>query len=166
MAGGAPARAWAGVDETAVKATYLYKFAPFIEWPASTFASPTSPLHICVLGDDAFAGVLEQAAMGQRLDGRPIMVRRLRTADKPTGCHILYLGAGAAKSSGNLLRVLKGSPILTVSDRGGDGQGAIIQFLVKDGRVRFGVDLAAANANGVTISSKLLSLAVLVKPGA
>ena len=155
--------AQAGATESAVKATYLYKFAPFVEWPTSAFASPSSPFYLCVMADDPFGAVLDQAASGQRVDEHPVAVRRLRGADGAAGCHILYLGA-AAKATNGALRNLRGTPVLTVSDQ--TDPGAIIRFVVKDGRVRFEIDTAAATANGVMISSKLLSLAVAVRTGA
>ncbi len=165
IASGAPAGAQTSATEAAVKATYLYKFAPFVRWPASAFPSTTSPFHLCVLGSDPFAAVLEQAVRGQNLDGRPMVVRRLRSAESGAGCHILYLGATAGRGATDTLRSLKGAPVLTVTDQNRAAQGAIIQFIVRNGRVRFDIDASAAAANGVTISSKLLSLAVSARPG-
>jgi hypothetical protein len=51
--------------------------------------------------------------------------------------------------------------VLTVSDVRGLG---IINFVVKDNRVRFDVDDEAAAQSGLTISSKLLGFALNVKP--
>lgn len=165
-ASGAAGHAQVGATESAVKATYLYKFAPFVEWPASAFPSHSSPFYLCVLGDDPFGAMLDQAVRGQRVDAHPMTVRRLRNVEGGSGCHILYLGDSAAASTADTLRVLKGAPVLTVSDQSRGARGAVIQFIVKNGRVRFDIDTAAANANGVTISSKLLSLALSVRPGA
>lgn len=162
---GSPGKTQVSASESAVKATYLYKFAPFVRWPASAFPSPTSPFHLCVVGNDPFGRVLEQAVSGQRLDGHPMAVRRLRSAESAAGCHILYFGDAASRSSADTLRTLKGAPVLTVSDQSRAVQGAIIQFIVMNGRVRFDIDTSAAAANGVTISSKLLSLAVSARPG-
>ena len=163
-ASGAAGHAQGSASEAAVKATYLYKFAPFVEWPASAFPSQSSPFYLCVLGDDSFGTVLNQAVSGQKVDGRPMAVRRLRSVDAGTGCHILYLGDRADKSATATLKSLKGAPVLTVSDQGRI-QGAVIRFIVKGGRVRFAIDTAAASTNRVTISSKLLSLALSVRPG-
>lgn len=162
---GGPGRAQASASESAVKATYLYKFAPFVRWPASAFPSQSSPFHLCVVGNDPFGTVLEQAVSGQHLDGHPMAVRRLRSTESGAGCHILYLGAAAGRSSADTLRDIKGAPVLTVSDQSKAVHGAVIQFIVKNGRVRFDIDASAAAANGVTISSKLLSLAVSARPG-
>jgi hypothetical protein len=158
----AGARAQDRAMEYAVKATYLYKFAPFVAWPPRAFASPSSPLQVCVLGRDPFGATLDRAVLGQRVDGRPVAVRRLQRVDASSGCHILYLGASPSQTTPEALRAVQGSPTLTVADHGGEPD-AIIRFVVTGNRVRFDINAAAAAANGVTISSKLLSLAMSVR---
>jgi hypothetical protein len=150
--------------EYAVKAAYLYKFAPFVEWPPTAFASASSPFQLCVLGRDPFGTSLDQAVNGQRVDEHRVVVRRLDRVDAASGCHVLYLGASSSQTAAEALRAVRGLPILTVADSGRDG-GAIIKFVVKDNRVRFDIDTAAAAANHVTISSKLLAMAVSVRAG-
>jgi hypothetical protein len=160
------ATAKAATLEYAVKAAYLYKFAPFVEWPASAFASPTSPFNLCVLGEDPFGAALDQAVDGRRVGEHPAVVRRMKRVDAGSGCHILYLGASRAQTTAEALRSVQGAPVLTVADRGPASSGSIIQFVVRDNRVRFDIDAAAAAANRVAISSKLLSLSVSASPGA
>jgi hypothetical protein len=145
--------------EMAVKASYLTKFAPFVQWPPRAFAGPTAPFRICVTGDDAIGGALEQAVRGQRMQDHPITVTRLASLDPAVvaNCQILFLG----KSAGEMLRGVAGQPVLTVTDRSRGG-GGIIQFVMQGSRVRFAVDIAAANSAGIQISSKLLGLAVEV----
>jgi protein-L-isoaspartate O-methyltransferase len=152
--------------EYAVKATFLYKFAAFVDWPADAFASPTSPINLCVALYDPFGSLLDQAAAGQRVGERPIVVRRLTTIDPRSGCHILYIGAGAGvEAVAEALAVVHGTPVLTVTDSERDPRATgVINFLIENNRVRFEIDDGAAAANGLTISSKLLSLAVFVKP--
>src|SRR6185295_16921977 len=64
---GVLAAAGAAEPEYAVKAAYLVKFPFFVEWPASAFASPTAPLVLCVIGDDPFGSLLDEAAGGQEM---------------------------------------------------------------------------------------------------
>ena len=155
-----PALAAPGTLELAVKASYLYKFAPFVQWPPRAFASSTSPFRICVAGDDAISGALDQAVRGQRMQDHPITVARLASLDSSAvaNCQILFLG----KSVTTELRGVAGQPVLTVTDRSRGGSGGIIQFVMQGSRVRFAVDMVAANSAGIQISSKLLGLAVEV----
>ena len=151
--------------EYAVKASYLSKFVSFIEWPAGAFASPGSSLNICVVGDDPFDGALDQAVIGRHIDGRPAAVRRLKRIGPGSGCHVLFVSGSRGQSIAEALHAVQGEPVLTVVDRGPSATGAVIQFEMVDNRVRFDIDVAAANANRIAISSKLLSLANSVGPG-
>ena len=152
-----------GTLADAVKATYLYKFEPFIEWPQTAFTSPTSPFVLCVLGDDAFAAVLENAVRGERVGQRGFTVRRLAGTTDTAGCQVLYVTAGEEAHAAAALDAARGAPVLTVTNAA-DGAKGIINFVLRDNRIRFEIDDAAAARNGLVISSKLLSLAVSVKP--
>ena len=142
--------------EYAVKASYLYKFAPFVQWPAAAFAGPSAPLIICIAGQDPFGHMLEDAVRGQRVNGHPFEVRHVDAARAGMPCHILYAGGGA----GEALQAVANAPVLTVTD--GSQGGGIIQFVTVQGHVRFAINQAAAAGNGIEISSKLLGLAVKV----
>ncbi|HKT54429.1 MAG TPA: YfiR family protein [Caulobacteraceae bacterium] len=156
----APVRAQTSL-ETEVKATFLYKFAPFVEWPASAFEGPTSPLWICIFGPDPFGPVLDRAVAGQTAGGRPIQLRRSGSGDKVGSCQILY-ASGSPAAVSKVLKAAHGQPVLTVTD-GGQPAG-IIDFILNQGRVRFRIDDAEAAQSNLAISSKLLSLALGVKP--
>lgn len=156
LAGGPPSLATAAEPlEAAVKATFLYKFIAFVSWPQSVFTSANSPFRICVAGPDPFGDLLDRAVAGQSAGGRPIELWRRPQFDRGSGCHLLY---GSGPQDG-----LRGEPVLTVSDADapdGPMAGAVITFVLQDDRVRFVIDAAAARDNHLSISSKLMSLAV------
>jgi len=145
--------------EYAVKASYLYKFAPFVQWPPAAFETPTSPLAICIAGPDPFGPALAEAVRGQRVNGHPIIVRRVENVRPGIACQILFVAGGEA---GEALQAVAHEPILTVTDHSRSGLGGMIQFVMVSGRVRFMIDQAAAQESGIAISSKLLGLAVSV----
>lgn len=150
--------------EHAVKATYLYKFAPFVEWPDFSHETASSALDLCVVGDDPFADTLDRAVKGQYLGERAFTVRRLRTAGGNMRCHIMYIAASGPQPVAEALMAVRGTPVLTVTDAAKDPQTmGIINFVIRDDRVRFEIDDRAAAENGIAISSKLLDLAVSVR---
>lgn len=148
--------------ESRVKAAFMVRFGDYVEWPAAAFASPSAQLVVCVVGEDSFGPALDQAAGSQQAQGRPILVRRLKAAKADSGCHIAFMGTGDAAHLGHQLDALRGAPVLTVTDARSGG-GGIVSFVVKDDRVRFEIDDEAAMQNGLTISSKLLALALNVR---
>lgn len=146
---------------SAIKATYLYKFAPFVKWPEGSFGALSSPLAICVLGDDAVGHLVEEAVQDPKISPRPVVVRRLSSIGPGSECHIAYVAPGSEAAVAATLRRLRGVPVLTVTDDARDARTrGIINFVVRDNRVRFEIDLAAAADSRLTISSKLLDLAV------
>jgi hypothetical protein len=151
--------------EYAVKAAFLYKFGSFVEWPATAFASSTSPFQLCIVGDDPFGAALDKAISGQQIAHRPIEARRLKTVRPDSGCHIAYLAASEAQRLAQTVEALRGSSVLTVTDNRPPGVPAgIVNFVIRDDRVRFDIDDEAAALNRLAISSKLLSVALSVKP--
>jgi hypothetical protein len=144
--------------EYAVKATFLYKFFAFVDWPPGALGAAGEPVALCVVGEDPFGGVIDEAGAGQRVGDHPIEVRRMRQASRGSGCRVLYIREGAGQSVAQALAAVAGEPVLTVTDGGGEGA---VQFMLKDGRVRFSIDQGAAN--GLTLSSKLLAVAVAVR---
>ena len=147
----------ADVSDLAVKAAFLPKFARYVTWPRSAPAH-NGQLELCVIGDDPFGTMLSQAASGERVDGRGMVVRHLASAGGASDCAIAFIDGAR---TGETLAALAGQPILTVTDaRSGGPQRGVIHFAIVDGRVRFFIDNAQAQARGLTISSRLLALAI------
>jgi hypothetical protein len=152
---GAPVNAQ--VSDTAVKAAFLPKFARYVTWPPSAPERTSSQVVLCVIGDDPFGAMLNQAAAGQQIDGRPIVVKRLSSVDGASDCAIAFIDGPRTSDT---LAALGRQPILTVTDsRSSSGRG-VIHFAIVDGRVRFFIDNAQAQARGLNISSRLLALAI------
>jgi hypothetical protein len=149
--------------EKAVKATYLYKFGAFVDWPTHAFDS-SDGFYLCVAGDDPFGATLDLAVHGQQVQGRPITVRRIQTAERDSHCHIMFISGSSTQSVAEGIAAVSGTPTLTITDESRDANAkGIIHFVIRDNRVRFEIDDQVAAASGLTISSKVLSLAVSVK---
>ena len=150
--------------EYAVKATYLYKLAPFVDWPPGTFTAADAPFDICVLGPDPFDDFLEKAVGGRKLGTHPFRVLRLNAIAPGDDCQIAFIHYARTEQVRAALRALDGKPVLTVTDaEDADSSGSIVQFVIRGGRVRLEIDNAAAERNHLAISSKLLGLALAVK---
>jgi hypothetical protein len=162
LAWAAPSAAASSALERAVKATYLYKLAPFVTWPASV-AAPGAPLNICVQGTDPFGALLDRAVAGQAVAGRPVTVRRVPRLDAASGCAVAYVAGSPAQSRAQALAAVEHAPVLTVTDEGRGAERGIVNLVLDGGRVRFSIDAGRAAAAGLDISSKLLALAVVVR---
>jgi hypothetical protein len=154
-----------GPTEYQVKAVFLFNFAQFVDWPADAFSGPATPLVIGVLGDDPFGDFLDQTVRHEHLGGRPFQVRRYQSVDEIKTCHILFISRPDGNRPEEILAGLKHRPLLTVSDADGFAQrGGMIRFVTDRSRIRLQLNLEAAAAAHLTISSKLLRVAELVTP--
>jgi hypothetical protein len=158
---GTPARSQP--SEEAVKAAFVPKFARYVQWPAAARPGPREPFRLCVVGTDSFGRLIDDAAASELIEGRSVTVRRLASADGAAACHIAFVRGANEQETARLLAALRGRPVLTVTDaRGGLARG-MIHFTIAGGRVRFFIDEAAAGAHGLSISSRLLALALGVR---
>lgn len=162
LAASAPLSAQA-VTQPALKAAFLLNFAKFAEWPAEL--APSSPLTLCVLDDSAVEEALGQLVNGA-VTGRAVNILHGVRNRPLRGCHVVYIGDPDPARTAATLDELKGAAILTV----GDGDqfprgGGMIGLFVEDGRMRFAINPDAAQRAGVRLSSRLLSLAKIVKDG-
>jgi len=147
------------VTEPALKATFIYNFAKFTEWPAAS-VSAAAPFVICVLGDTAVGEALERMVQGRLLAGHSMAVFDVPPAGPQRECHVLYVSGVTGAQSAQLVTGLRDVPVLTISDvEGFTERGGIAQFFFERGHLRFGVNLVSAKRAGLQLSSKLVALA-------
>ena len=152
------------IDEYQVKAAFLYNFAKFVEWPSQAFRTPTDPITMCVLGHNPVGNALEEVIRGKAIEGRSVVYRQVADAESASSCQILFVASSDVKRFRALCPSLKSSGILTVGEaQGFAADGGVINFKLDSGRVRFEVNVDAAEHEQLHISSKLLSLAQVVK---
>lgn len=149
-----------------IKAAYLYDFAAYIEWPESSFDETGGPLMIGIFGDHRIAGGLESISAERQVGGRPVRVRRIRPGDPLAGLHMLFVADEQIDALPTLIDEARAQSVVVVTESGGAlRRGSVINFLIVDERVRFEISLEAADASGLTVSSRLLAVAERVLPG-
>ena len=149
----------------AVKAAFLVKFQPYVTWPPQAFPAADSPFNLCIVGGAPFGALLDRAAAGHETGGHKIAVLRLPAVQPDSHCQMVYIAAVDAVAVRQIQASVAGTPVLTVTDSVADPAAkGMINFVIADNRVRFEIDAAQAKQAGLEISSKLLSLAVSVRP--
>jgi hypothetical protein len=150
--------------EYQVKAAFVFNFAKFVEWPARSFKSPSDTIYVCVLGDSVFETALTDVIAGKKINERPLAGVRLSDIKEAGRCHILFIGNSEHRNLRGILAATASSAILTVGESDHFAlDGGMIGFRLEDGKVRLEINLPAAEQAQVQISSKLLSLAQIVK---
>jgi hypothetical protein len=156
----------AGFQGSEVEAVFLFNFAQFIEWPAAAFSDPRSSFIIGILGDDPFGRVLDDVVRGEVVDGHALVVERFSRVEDIDVCHILFVGQIEEARYLHTFAALQGRAILTVGEVDGFSvRGGAIRFVTANNRIRLRINVDAAKAAHLTISSKLLRSAEIVRGG-
>lgn len=153
-----PAGSSPDVLEAEIKSVFLYHFGGYVDWPPGTFADENDPLVIGVSGVDV-ASSLREIVRTRTIRNRPVTVVRVREGDDAGRLHILYIADDTdPETAARLFDSVRGGPVLTVTDQAYAGAG-VITFVLERDRVRFDVSLPRAEASGLRVSARLLSVA-------
>jgi hypothetical protein len=154
-------------SEYLIKAGFIYNFAKLVEWPATAFAQPESPIVIGILGDDPFGSTLDRIVADKKINGRGFAVKRLkwtRELKDLRDCNILFVSSSEKEHLDSVVEAMKWLPVLTIGDTPGFARrGGIMNFTLEDNKIRFEVNVEAAKHADLTISSRLLTLARIVQ---
>jgi hypothetical protein len=146
-----------------IKAEFLSNLTEFVNWPSAAYADIDAPLVIGVLGDDSIGSYLDDAVRGKHVRSRRLTVQRFRRLEDVRACQLLFVSRSEGKNLESTLSTLKRTDILTVSDADGfAARGGMIQLASDRGRIRLKINVDAARAAGLVISSKVLRSAEIV----
>jgi hypothetical protein len=153
-------------EEHQIKAAFVYNFSKFVTWPSNSFKSGTDPLRICVINGVEIGEAL-QALARKNSQGRQIQIVSLANAavSEVDKCHLIFLGESTdASLTKKILNAVRKSPILTVGESPAFAhQGGVIGFIISGNKLAFEINPAIAKQSGLEISSKMLSLAKIVR---
>ena len=153
-------------SEHEVKAAFLFHFSQFVDWPEGTFKEANSPIVYCTIGEDPFHGALDASLSGKAVGERALRVQHFKQVEEIRGCQILFIGESEQKRMASLATKLQGNPVLTVGESEHFIQeGGMIGFLLEENKIRFEINLDAAEHAKLKLSSRLLGLAKRVIGG-
>lgn len=145
------------VSEAAVKAGFVYNFMKFTQWPQGR-----ETLRLCTPSEQALEGHLAQLH-GKMVADRQVEVRQNMPSADWTNCDVVFLAEVDAARAASLVRTLSGSPILSIGEGPSFADaGGMIGLYVNDSRMRFEVNLSAAQRAGITLNSQMIKLAAEV----
>ncbi len=149
--------------EYQVKAVYLLNFSKFTRWPESAFNNPTTPIRICILGKNPFED-FEVLIKDKIIKGRNVTVEYFNDFRTTNNCQVLFISKSEQGDQAAILSYTKQYPILTVSDiKNFVMRGGMVQFYMRNRKVRFMVAPDILKEVGITASANLLRVAKIVK---
>jgi hypothetical protein len=158
------AGAQVSAEEYQVKAAFLFHFAQLVDWPPGALSTADSSLNLCIPGDEPHRKELQSAIEGKAVGGRVMHLRPLGHGQDYRGCNVVFLSRDEVRGQTAILKSLHGLPILTVGESTDFlSAGGMICFHLDQDRIRFDINLGAADSSHLSISSRLLLLASVVK---
>ena len=152
--------------EYSLKAAYICNFPEFSVWPEATFATTNSPIILGILGDDPFGPALDKVAGTRSVNGRSFQIRRLKNLASIRECHLLFVSLSESKKLPEIFAALNNAPVLTVSDGERFAErGGMINLRLDGKKVRFEINLGAAEHANLKFKAQLLKLGTIVETG-
>lgn len=152
------AQSEAGELEYQVKASLIFNFIQFIEWPPEFERQSRSTFNICLIGPDHFGESLK-AIQSQLVRGRQVMVRTVENGDI-NECHVMFVSHDTKLDVPPLLQVARQVSALSIGEsREFLDQGGVIRMYIENERVGFDINRSTALESRLNISSKLLRIA-------
>lgn len=155
------------VEESELKAVYLYNFLQFVQWPEPRRGEPADELVIGIVGDTPVRQSLEALQASVSKGGkRPIRIADFgpwREGLDLASCHLIFLAPSERQRFGAILAELAGLPVLTVADvEDFLDAGGMIALTESRGKLRWMINRRPADEAGLRFSAQMLRLAIRV----
>lgn len=149
----------AEIDEQRLMAAFLFNFVKFVSWPDEAFSGPDASIEIAVLGDASFRNLMQQSVGDKIVSGRPLEVTVVGSPYEARSAHLLFMPANQAPRVDQVAS-LRGTHVLTVADAEDFARGGgMVSFVRENNKLRFEINESAAKRAGLSVSSRLLSVA-------
>lgn len=143
---------------------FLYNFTKFVEWPPDRAGGAADPIVLGIFGDSFIEAELAAVVSGRKVNGRELVVKRVVTLLEVTSAHVVFVGAAEESRFADILPAVKGRAVLTVGESSGFlDDGGVVRFFLEAQRLRFEINIPAAQRAHLKISSQLQKLAAVVR---
>ena len=145
--------------EYEIKAAFILKLIPFVEWPTSNIEK--KGLILGIVGNNPFSQETLFDLERDKIHGKKIQVLEiLDDLSLIQKCDLVFINSEPSTNTEQILSFLKDLPVLTISD--GDGlaqKGIMINFILVDNKIRFEINKQSLDKSAIKASYKLLMLA-------
>jgi hypothetical protein len=153
-------------DEYEIKAEMLASVFKLVDWPPAKIGDGTGPFVIGIAGSDDMSAALSKAIAkapgGRTASGHPIAIRRISGVEEIEQCHVVFVGGSDHKRLRAILEAARSLPILTIGESDNfASSGGMVGLVEMEGHIQVEVNLSAAQSSGLSISSRLLRIAII-----
>ncbi len=144
------------------KATFTQNFIRYVGW---TDQSKQGDFVIGVLRDGTVANFLKQQSAGKKFGLQSVVVKEFKNVEEVSKCQVLYVSSSInfSKHSATIFSKLGKGALVVTEAEGATGSGSIINFVVRDNVLKFEISESNAAKQGLSISSRLMTLPAAIK---
>jgi hypothetical protein len=147
--------------EYTVKASFIEKFARFTEWELNAIGDS---FVIDILGVSPFNGEFERLASKGKIKNKPVKINYIKDYRDARDCQVLFICRSEKDNVKEIVRWLKNTNVLMVSDSPGFGElGVHFNFYLKDNEtIHFEVNPKALSKTKLRADMLLLSIGKII----
>lgn len=139
-------------------AVYINSLIKYVKWPDK---QSVGEFKIGVLGHSSILEHLNKLAEVKKIDGRNIIVQEFESLEEVEDVHMLYIPESQSDVLDHVLARLVKSSTLVITEKEGLGKkGSNINFIVRNGRLTFEMNIGAMERSKLQVSSELARLAI------
>lgn len=149
-----PAKAQPNTEK--IKTIFVFNFTRYIQWP-----NTDNTIRIAVLGNDqGILNAFKAMASAKSTASNKIVVDQINSAGQAASYQMVYV----PENNSAVVSQLKGlNETLIITEKPGMAKkGSNINFIMKDGKIRFEINKAATSQSAMKVSGQLMGLAIVV----
>ena len=144
-----------------MKAIFIMNFTKLIEWPKSY---REGSFVVGVVGQSPLYIELAKMAKTKRVAHQSLEIKKFKTVNDITKCHILYVSRGKSEDISSVIKKVKSNSTLIITEKQGlVDKGSGINFIVKNNRQKFELNKKNVIKYKLKVSKSLEALAFTVK---
>ena len=148
-------------EQYKIETAFIYQFTNYITWPTD---STRTSFVISVVGASPITGELEDLAKTKSVKGQKLEIHQITESPQLKKSDIVVLTSSNEKILEEVLKKTRGTNTLIISfSKGFASKGAMINFYLEEGRLRFEINRPALENEGLQASSQLLKLAKVIE---
>ena len=142
------------------QAMFLYNFCRLIEWPSHT---RTGSFVIGVYGNSDIFYELETVIKGKHIGSQTALVRKFKSIDELSKCHVLFIPYKHTKEMETILSKVGSNSTLVLTEKpGAIEHGSAINYVIVGDKLKYEIAPENGKKKGLNISNKLVQMAYKV----
>lgn len=145
------------------KALFTLNFIRYIDWPEE---AKKGDFIIGVLKNSDLAEEIKNKTADKKFGYQKIIIKSFSDIDEVTDCQIIYVSSyfNFSKHASEIAKRLNNKSSLVITeDNGAIAEGSMINFVVRENKLKFEVSADNANNYGLGFSNTLVSMSNAIK---